>query len=437
MKKILIFILLVLCVVPLFAVTSFYKQLPAMFLVDLASGNYYSHTSSWNNNGVDDTNGGTSTGRYNGTGWRSGSINTNEKKYYYDDQIIAVLGVTDADRSLTFTVEVDSWLYLLDTGDTTISRPYGLDLILKGRQKDGTEVYANYENAGPVVHLGLQGNNTSGTTPTPTMIEGKYVQSFTVSKDDIDDIYTEGTVWFDVCLVLPEIASDGTCTVNNVTYTAKSSDSVYSSRIKISVDGVASYILDMTGTYKSSSSSSTDTGLKSMMNVIPTAAAKSIGIKGSENKKIKVADYSYLTESKYIGDSPAKNYYTKNAYIFLSSSSAQGTNGGKFKLRRENGSGGYDADSAGNSVTFTAYISSDGSNYTSFDGTTTYSSSNTGSYFTATRKQEASQNTQEYVRWYSEGSIYIEITPDTGESIGSLLGGKYTETIYIHVVSPE
>ncbi len=433
MKKILIFILLVLCVVPLFAVTSFYKQLPAMFLVDLNSGIYYNHESS------------TSAPR-----WKSGSATTSTStSIYYDNQIIAVFGVTGATEDVNFTISFNnavanaSWLYLLDTGDTTISRPFGLDLICKGRNSNNTgENYADFkENSkslGPVIHVGLQDTSTLTN-------EGKVLDSSTTTITFPTITATElatygGIVWFDVCLVLPKLNDDGTVELNGTTYTVRSSDEVYSAKLTVTVTSGSysdHYDLDMTGTYKSSSSSSTDTGLKSMMNVIPTAAAKSIGIKGSGEEKIKVADYSYLTESKYIGDSSAKNYYTKNAYIFLSSSSAQGTNGGKFKLRRENESGGYDADSAGNSVTFTAYISSDGSNYTSFDGTTTYSSSNTGSYFTATRKQEASQNTQEYVRWYSEGSIYIEITPDTGESIGSLLGGKYTETIYIHVVSPE
>lgn len=432
MKKILIFVLLVLCLVPLFAVESFYKQLPAMFLVDLNSEIYYNHESS------------TSAPR-----WVSGSASASTStSSYYDNQIIAVFGVRGATEDVNFTLSLDSnsWLYLLDTGDTTISRPFGLDLICKGRNEGNTgETYADFKvnskSVGPVIHAGLQ--DTSKLTNQGTILDSS-TTTITFPTITASELATYGgIVWFDVCLVLPKLNDDGTVTLNGVTYTARSSDEIYSAKLTVTVkSGSYSqyYTLDMTGTYKSSSSSTTDTGLKSMMNVIPTAAATSISIQESGSNKIKVADFSYMTESKYIGDSSAKKYYTKNAYIFLSSSASQSTNGGKFKLRRVNDDGEYDSDSITNSVTFTAYISSDGTNYTSFDGTTTYSSSSsvTKKYFTATRKQESSQNSEEYVRWYSDGSIYIEITPSSDEDLDSLLGGsKYTSTIYIHVVSPE
>lgn len=432
MKKILIFVLLVLCLVPLFAVESFYKQLPAMFLVDLNSEIYYNHESS------------TSAPR-----WVRGSASASTStSSYYDNQIIAVFGVRGATEDVNFTLSLDSnsWLYLLDTGDTTISRPFGLDLICKGRNEGNTgETYADFKvnskSVGPVIHAGLQ--DTSKLTNQGTILDSS-TTTITFPTITASELATYGgIVWFDVCLVLPKLNDDGTVTLNGVTYTARSSDEIYSAKLTVTVkSGSYSqyYTLDMTGTYKSSSSSTTDTGLKSMMNVIPTAAATSISIQESGSNKIKVADFSYMTESKYIGDSSAKKYYTKNAYIFLSSSASQSTNGGKFKLRRVNDDGEYDSDSITNSVTFTAYISSDGTNYTSFDGTTTYSSSSsvTKKYFTATRKQESSQNGEEYVRWYSDGSIYIEITPSSDEDLDSLLGGsKYTSTIYIHVVSPE
>ncbi len=437
MKKVLIFILLVLCLTPVFAISSFYKQLPAMFLVDLNAKYYVGHTSS------------TSAPR-----WQSGSASeSTSSSIYCNNQIIAVLGVTltadelaniDKIEYITFTVTAEGtpWVYLLDSTDTTISRPYGLDLICKGRNSTNTgETYANLNNVGPVVHMGLQDSTgLSGTVVTSTDISS----SFDVPVDDLTTY--GGIVWFDVCLVLPQLNDSGAVTINGKTYTAMSSDKAYTSKLKIDVkakiDGKEfsdSYYVDMTGTYKSSSSSGTsDTGLKSMMNVVPTAAATSLNIQslGESKSLTTVATYSYLTESKFID---YIDYEDSSAYIFLSSTSSQDTAGETFKLRRViNDAGDYSqTDNMFNSVTFKAYIKG-GSNSKEFNGTTTYSSSALDNYFEVEpQPQVTSQNGEKYVRWFSDGEIQIMIDPTSSESLSDLAAGKYTETIYIHVVSPE
>lgn len=416
-KKVFIIALLVLCCLPLFADAEvFYKQLPAMFLVDLESGIYKSHSGS--------------------TTWTSGSATSSSStSYYYDNQIIAVLGVsgvTDRTKDITFTVKLDSgsWLYLLDPLDKTISRPFGLDLIVKGYGYSSypyEQYIDDYGNDEHVYHMGLQGDGITSATGASV--------SFTLDANDVVDDY-DGTVWFDVCLVLPTLNSDGTITIGGTTYTAKGSDKLYTSGLSISVsigDTTTLYNIDMTGTYKSSSSS-TQTGLKSMMTILPNASATSLNIQGMGTNDVPVATYSYMTESKFIDDI---GYEENKAYLFLSSTSDQTAAGEKFKLRRVRDNGSYSpTDNKYNSVTFVAYIVSDDGTSKEFDGSTTYSQYS-GSGFEIEPETVTSQNGNKFVRWFSNGTIQVKISPTTDEDTASLTAGKYTETIYIHVVSPE
>ena len=413
MKKVFIITLLfLLCLVPLFAVEAFYKQLPAMFLVNLDDTFYKSHSAY--------------------ATWADGSATKDSAdSYYYDNQIIAVLGVNSATEDVTFTFELSggNWLYLIDSQDKTISRPFGIDLIVKGRKKNSDdETYIDQGN-GYVVHLGLQGDDVVSSNENFT---------YTIKKADLDKY--KNIVWFDVCLVLPKLDENGSVTINGTTYTAKTTDKTYTSEIKVTVKSGTSldksYVIDLTGTYNSESSSGTDTGLKAMINIEPTTSATSLNLQGIGTNIINVASYSFMSESKYVNDI---DYEESKAYIFLSSSSSQTTADGKFKLRRVRDNGSYsDTDNQYNSITFIAILSSkDGSNSVSFDGTTTYSTSKTGSYFAIDPEETTSQNTNKFVRWYSNGYIQIQLSPEGSEDATLLTAGKYTETIYIHVVSPE
>lgn len=417
MKKILLIAVLMLCLVPLFAVQSFYKQLPAMFLVDLRAEFYKSHTQ-------------------NATWSRGSATATSSNSNYYDNQIIAVLGVTGASEDVTFSLSLSSgsWLYLLDSSDSTIARPFGLDLIIKGRTPAGgnTETYITNENGSHVIHMGLQ-EASGGTILDPS----QQTTTFTIPASTLSSY--GNTVWFDMCLVLPPINADGTVTIGDTTYTAKNSSSVYTTRLSINVQSGTlneTYSLDLTGTYQRTFTGTTDTGLKSMMTVIPTAVATSLNLQGLGSTAANVATYSYMTESKYVGYIDYKN---ANAYIFLSSEPSQTTTGQKFKLRRVRDNGTYsNTDNEYNSVTFVAMlVSEDGNTKKEFDGTTTYSTTNTNNYFEIKGKTTTSQNGENFVRWYSNGTIQIKLTPEGNENTALLVAGKYTETIYIHVVSPE
>ncbi len=421
MKRVFIIALLVLCCVPLFAAaTVFYKQLPAMFLVNLGETFYKSHSGS--------------------AKWTSGDASSSSStSFYYDNQIIAVLGVrdvTDSTKDITFSVTLESgnWVYLLDTADATISRPFGLDLIVKGygggTTKSDEQYIDDYGSDGHIYRMGLQGEGITSNTGTTV--------SFTIDADDVVNKYA-GTVWFDVCLVLPTLTTNGTVTINNTTYTAKSSDKLYTSGLSIKVQiGDATptqYNIDLTGAYKSSSSSSTSSGLRSMMTILPNASAFSLNIQGiGTTNATTIATYSYLTESKYINDI---TYEGNNAYLFLSSTSDQTATGEKFKLRRVRDDGSYSpTDNMYNSVTFVAYLVSEDGTSVEFDGSAKYSSYSSSS-LSITPSETTSQNGQEYVRWFSNGDIKVKISPQATEDPASLTAGKYTETIYVHVVSPE
>ncbi len=421
MKKFLLVILLVLCIVPLFAVSSFYKQLPAMFLVELNDTKFVSHTGDAH--------------------WKEGS--GTETNYYYNDQIIAVLGVNGAyeDVTVEFALLDSDWLYLIDSSDLTISRPFGIDLIVKGKPDRDIPLsnlnVSNLTGSGHVIHMGLQNVPDGETVYTEKKFTAK-IPSSTLS-------YYGNTIWFDVCLVLPAFDTDAagkvleSVTVNNKTYNVASSNEVYKAQVRVSIkvgDGTVvndQYLIDLTGTYNaSSSSSSTDESLRQILTVTPTASAtsmnlQSIGINGT----VDVADFSYLTESKH-----GIIYGGNSAYIFLSSSANGTAAGEQFRLRRllTNTNAYWSEDTENNSVTFEATIinKEDTSKSVTFDGTA-YNNNSTNSYYQIASKSTTAQDGALFYRWYLEGQIQIKLTGDTTE----LRPGKYTETIYIHVVSPD
>ena len=424
MKKRIVFCisLLLICLFSIFAAdstsspSSFYKQLPGMFMVNLKSSDIYvSHTANayWA--------GYTATSSVSAGG-------------YYDNQLIAVLGIRNATEDVTFTVSLSSgngeWVYLLDPSDNTITRPFGIDLIVKGRPDNYVDLYGD----GCVVHMGLQ-EAATGTVLSPTSSSGKST-SFTIPASKLSSY--ENTMWMDVALVLPALTDSGsyTSSVTNKTYTAKSSDTPYTATLKIKVesgDFNDEYTLDLSGIYSSSTDSSTK--YTAVMLVTPTAAAKSLDIAGmaKSGSSITVANFSFSTTSVTISDGNSD----QDAYIFLSSSASGSTSGEKFKLRRLRSDGSYSPDdSMYNSITYEAILKStvDGrTTQVAFDGTTSTSSGTSSYYPIDASTMTDHQNTTQWVRWYDEGEILIHITQDSTEDYTQLAAGKYTDTIYIHV----
>ena len=420
MRKKIIFciILLVICLFSTMAAdpSSFYKQLPGMFMVNLKNSDIYvSHTSN--------------------AYWAGYTATSSDSAGgYYDNQLIAVLGIRDATEDVTFTVSLESgngeWVYLLDPSDNTISRPFGIDLIIKGRPDNYVDLYGD----GCVVHMGLQDANT-GTYLSPTSTQGKGT-SFTIPASKLSSY--QNTMWMDIALVLPELTDSGsyTSSVTGKTYTAKASETPYTATLKIKVESGEfkdEYTLDLSGIYSSSTDSSKT--YSAVMLVTPTAAAKSLDIAGmtKSNSSISVAKFSFSTTSVTISNGNSE----KDAYIFLSSSATGSTTGEKFKLRRLRSDGTYSPDdSKYNSITYEAILKStvDGrTTEVAFDGTTSTSSGSSSFYAVDASTMTDHQNTTQWVRWYDDGEILIRIAPDSSEDYTQLAAGKYTSTIYIHV----
>lgn len=98
------------------AVQTFMKRFSSAFLVNLASNIYKAHGSP--------------------PVWASGSAsnpNTNDNNYY-DNQMLCTMGISGTTKDVTFKFSLDSgpWLYLLDETDLRFSRPFGVDLIIRG-----------------------------------------------------------------------------------------------------------------------------------------------------------------------------------------------------------------------------------------------------------------------------------------------------------------
>lgn len=409
--------LLTICILSVFAATTdtetFYKQLPGMFMVNLKSTSYPSHVSNatW----------GGSSG--------SGSY------YYYDNQLIGVFGIRNPSDDVTFTVTLEGtvkdWVYLLDTSDASISRPFGLDLIVKGRPDYYVDVSSLIESStgsGNVIHMGYQTAN-GGEIIMPTSCSA----TFKISKTAFATY--DNVIWMDIALVLPELTNDA-YTYNEKTFTAKSSTTPYTAKLTIKVDSGDFHdtvTLDLSGMYSNTASTE---DYSAVMLVTPNAASKSLDIASmakSDNSVVHVADFSFATTSTEL----TEDNKTACAYIFLSSSSDGSTAGEKFKLRRVRSDGSYsDVDSKYNSITYVAILKSTVSNRTTektFDGTTCTRSGTDYFYSVSGVEMTDHKNTAQWIRWYDDGQIQIKIAADSSEDYTQLTAGKYTSTIYVHV----
>ena len=408
MKKILTILFFLICLLPLFAATSFYTPSEAQFLIDLGSTTYYSHESA-----IGSSYGSSS----NYTKWAGKTTPTSTKNayYYYDDQMIGTYGVLKISSSVTFTItNSDDWYYTDSEGN---KRPYGIDLILKTDHDD----YYNYSSNGPVIHMGRQDSSAASTGTTVSSGTAITITDSSMS-----------SAWADICLVLPDF-NDASVQASKNSFTGRITITIASGTL------TDTQVIDLSGNFPSASGS-TSADLNAVVNIVPTDAATNLDIKSlKENSSVvAVAKYLFTTEFK---NKSSINYSGNKAYLFLSSNKDGSSKGETFTLRHIINSSGATSstDNAYNSVTFVAYLSEsetetfNSSNAREFDGTTSYSSSNTSSYLQAESRTVTNNASVSNIRWISEGYIFVKITGDTS----TLTSGDYTSTIYIHVVSPD
>lgn len=408
-RRFLVFVLLLfslICSTAAFAeAQTFMKQFSSAFLVNLASNIYKAHGSS--------------------PVWASGSASnprTNDNNYY-DNQMLCTMGISGTTNDVSFTFSLDSghWLYLLDETDLRFSRPFGVDLIIRGVNRSTGQHESVTINGSQILHMGLDADNSSDNSATfviPSSIWNTY-----------------SSIWLDVCLVMdPVLGDDGKVKVNGTTYTVTPTDDNYKARIKVVVknsdlsSGTETYLIDLLGYYTTSGEhpgSST-----AILNVTPTAAASSLDIEKLKTDAVvqTVASYSFTTATM------TGNVLTNGKVHFYLSSTESGTgtisDGFTLKFTRNNKVpsvlNGY------NSVKYTARIVS--SEYPGqtmdFNGNAVFE--NTDNYYSVSADHvSTSSGHGDLTRWHDSGTIEVRIDDD----IDNLVAGLYTSTIYFHVVT--
>ena len=299
-RRFLVFVLLLfslICSTAAFAeAQTFMKQFSSAFLVNLASNIYKAHGSS--------------------PVWASGSASnpsTNDNNYY-DNQMLCTMGISGTTNDVSFTFSLDSghWLYLLDETNLRFSRPFGIDLIIRGVNRSTGQHESVTINGSQILHMGLDADNSSDNSATfviPSSIWNTY-----------------SSIWLDVCLVMdPVLGDDGKVKVNGKTYTVTPTDDNYKARIKVVVknsdlsSGTETYLIDLLGYYTTSGEhpgSST-----AILNVTPTAAASSLDIEKLKTDGVvqTVANYSFTTATM------TGNVLTNGKVHFYLSSTESGT----------------------------------------------------------------------------------------------------------------
>lgn len=407
-RRVLAFVLLLfslICSTAAFAeVQTFMKQFSSAFLVNLASDIYKTHNSS--------------------PDWANGSAtNSSSSDYYYDNQMLCTLGISGTTNDVTFTFSLDSgsWLYLLDETDTRFSRPFGVDLIIRGQGSNGHETIAIDDSGTKIVHMGFNSGISGGNEATFTITAEKMKQY--------------GSLWLDVCLVMdPVLGDNGKVEINGTTYTVTPTDDNYKARIKVVVknadlsDGTETYLIDLLGYYTTSGEHPGSTS--AILNVTPTAAASSLDIEKLKTDSVvqTVASYSFTTATMI------RDVNTNGKVHFYLSSTERGTgtisDGFTLKFTRNNKVpsvlNGY------NSVKYTARIvSSEYSGQTKdFDGNAVFG--DTSKYYSVSADHiNTSTGHGSLTRWHDSGTIEVRIDDD----IDNLVAGLYTSTIYFHVVT--
>lgn len=339
---------------------------------------------------------------------------------YYDNQILCTLGVQNTDKDVKFTFSLDSgyWLYLLDETDLRFSRPFGVDLIIRGKGASGhTTLQVNGKK---ISHLGLSsafGDNHSGSV------------SFTIPASAMQDYQS---VWFDICLVMDSpLNANGQVNIGDTTYTVTPHEDNYRARITVSVKnedivgGSSTYYIDLLGYYRADGSS--PEALSAILDVIPTAAASSLDIETLSANHIEQTVASYRFTTSTVGAGNGK------VYFFLSST--ESGSGSLFSLKYTKNNRIPSVLNKYNSVAYEAKIVSNEYNKeTVFDGRTGFSTTegilNT---YHAVEPDSVSTTTGhgDLVRWHDSGVVKVKMTGN----VDDLVAGLYTSTIYFHVVT--
>lgn len=415
-----------------------FRQMTDCVYVNLAADYFFRHT--------------------NTAEWKSGTAKKGwDPNCYYDNQMLSIVGVLadissnssarlPSDQNIIVEAELMSgyWCYILDGTDIRYMRPFGIQLIGRGKTTDLYSSSGNHKNLGTAYTCYLGGTTGSSSTLTlPGSEASKY-----------------SGVWWDVVLVFDNNVDTTTDTVlgeDNVTsYNLISSDSYYTAQVKLTVtigDVSDSFDVYLNGYYKSSNAASGagSNGYYSTMNISRLASANSVDIKtlfnANEATKTDVATYNYTTNT-------VSGTKSGKVYFFASSvSSGLNTSAEEFILRHVGADGSISfRDTNHNSLKYYVYMQSERGHSSSesktvegttvkFDGTSYYSSNNfNNNYLVLEADCYKNQDGTQYTRWHDTGTIQVGIPSSqsingNAVTLDGLLAGQYTSNIYLHIVT--
>ncbi len=376
---------------------------------------------------------------------------------YYSDQILSIIGVK-ADTSASSSARLPSnedivvkaelmsgyWCYVLDGTDIRYMRPFGIQMVGRGKVTDLYSDSGSHQNIGTDYNFYLGGTTGSSTTVT---LPGSVAKNYS-------------GVWWDMILVFDNNVNTTNDTVygadDTTLYNLIATDSYYTASVKLTLTvGTVSESFDvfLNGYYKASDAATpaSSSGLYSSMNVTRLATANAVDIKtlfnANEATKVDVATYNYTTNT-------LEKARAGTVYFFASSvSSGLNRSAEEFVLRHVGADGTISyRDTNHNALKYYVYMNSERGHSSSeantvvgstvkFNGTSYYSGGNFNNEYLVLEKEEVrNQDGTKYTRWYDTGTIQVGIPSSQSingkaVTIDSLLAGQYTSNIYLHIVT--
>ena len=377
---------------------------------------------------------------------------------YYDNQIIGTVelrddGYTNNVRNISVSAKLisdnnnDGWYLTYEKDGVKYKRPFSLMLL--GREEKtyyGSDIY--YQKLSNTSYGKTIGDSASSKANI-SYSTSKYTNTYSFSS-------SRRAIMWDLVLVFDKNVSRDTNTVadthGNTFNLASSDNNYYRALIQISITydkrinrswtyGITeTFIVELKGTYNPTTydqESDIRASINSALNVTRLASADNVNIlsllESGSGTKTPVGSYHFRAANTGGNDS------TRTFSLFLSSSGNGTVAGNEFFFRLMDSNGRVSSlVSNHTAVKFYAYLTSEGSgNTVQFDGQSVYSTTISGGSITINGVYDSTYN---YTTWDDYGDISIAVP--SGQTINgasvtanTLVSGRYTGNIYIHVVS--
>lgn len=449
MRRVLLILLFIILISNLFATNTGIVPFTGAMGVNMASKYYQGTVEGFNNSGT--------------TVFKSTTINTgfangdySSKSYYCNDHIIAIGGVYEFnDREIegcTITVNCAEGFYFRSTSNPNSIRPFEIIVVPRFRVTSG--IGAEETNSGNAFKIDDASNNISH------YIKYQRPGSFLT--------YSHSDMWFDIILVLPldeePIPNSNYIVANGIRYPLIPADD-YSATVTIAVecDGVASSTISIpfSGYYSGTVNEYDKQEGSVSLRVNTMAAGANLDIHTQAGTPVEIASVDFMYEvtsgdysTGWWGTESQTFSYDDRVKIFLSASNnpfSKDSDG--FELVHETVRAGTSNKTNFNSIGFEIIARGDegnigsdtatgftppGSVYKSrvFDGTDYVTVD--GSLDNAIFPVRIVDNSVGHLGGYREYFTYqgqLDVVID--EPVVTMLPGRYTEKVYIHVVSDD